>query len=277
MVIWSGPSLQLGRIGEQDLHKTPLAYSLYQLFWNAIDWVYPPSCGGCNQTGERWCATCQGQVHRLARVCPHCGDQSPDGSLCARCQANPPPFSQMRTWAAFKSPVREAIHRLKYKHDIGLGEALSRHLVELFDIQNWPVELVIPMPLNLNRLKERGYNQSVLLARPLALARSLVYTTRAVQRIRDTRPQVGLNAADRLQNVKDAFQAERALVTGKTILVVDDVATTGATIQACCTALLDAGARSVYALTLARSILGDDQFPAADQVEMDLQPNQTLY
>lgn len=177
----------------------------------------------------------------------------------------------------FKSPVREAVHRLKYKHDIGLGEALSRHLIELYDILNWPVDLILPMPLSSTRLQERGYNQASLLARPLALARNVPYKPHAVSRIRHTRPQVGLSARERLENVKDAFSARGDLVEGKTILVIDDVTTTSATIQACCTALLQAGARQVYAMTLARSVLGDDLPPNSDEMAADSQPVPSLY
>lgn len=183
----------------------------------------------------------------------------------------------MRTWAVFKSPVREAIHRLKYKHDIGLGEALSRHLVELYDTLKWPVDMIVPMPLSQTRLQERGYNQSSLLARPLAMARNVLYKPQAIDRIRNTRPQVGLSARDRFENVKDAFMGNQAIVKEKTILLIDDVTTTGATIQACCLALLSAGAKQTYVMTLARSVLGDDLPPVPDEMAGDSQPVQSLY
>ncbi len=182
----------------------------------------------------------------------------------------------MRTCAVFKSPVREALHRLKYKQDIGLGEALSRHLIELYDTLQWPINLIVPLPLSQTRLRERGYNQSSLLARPLALARAVPYKPQVVERVRNTRPQVGLSAVDRLENVKDAFLAH-AEVKDKTVLVIDDVTTTSATIQACSLALLTAGAKQVYAMTLARAVLGDDLPPNPQDMVEDSQPVQSLY
>lgn len=197
--------------------------------------------------------------------------------MCHRCKQFSSAFTQIRSWAAFKSPVRDAIHKLKYRHDIGLGEALSRHLIELYDILEWQVDMIVPLPLSKSRQQERGYNQASLLAWPLALAKKIPYKPNAVERIRHTLPQVGLSAKDRNENVKDAFLAKSYIVAGQKILVVDDVTTTGSTIQACCSALKTAGASQVYAMTIARSIFGDDLPPVIDNGKEDAQPIQTLY
>lgn len=182
----------------------------------------------------------------------------------------------MRTAAVYKTPLREAIHRLKYKHDIGLGEALSHYLIELYDSLDWKVDMVVPVPLSPSKLQERGYNQSSLLAWPLAKWHNLLFLPSAIQRIRNTRPQVELSAKERRENVKDAFFA-RDIVRGKRILVIDDVTTTGSTIQACCKALINAQASEVYAMTLARAVIGDDTPPEPDPVFDQEQPVQTLY
>lgn len=236
--------------------KRPV-YRLYHLFWTTIDLLYPPSCGGCNKFGERWCLVCQNQVTPVgAHICPKCGNFNDRGELCPTCSASPPPYERLRSWGIFFGPLREAIHRLKYKHDIGLGEALAKHLIDLFLTNGWTADLIIPVPLSSTRQTERGYNQAALLARPLGLATGIRCISGAAVRVRDTRSQVGLKAKERLENVKDAFTAEPGLVQGKRILLVDDVTTTGATISACAEAIMSAGARSVYGITLARSSFG---------------------
>jgi ComF family protein len=152
-----------------------------------------------------------------------------------------------------QGPLRKAIHSLKYQNNIGLAEALSVHLVELLDRLEWRIDLVIPVPLAAQRRLERGYNQASLLALPVALSRELRYSTRALRRTRETRSQVGLSGEERHINVKDAFNADSNAVKEKSVLVIDDVATTGATQEACARALLTAGASTVYGLTLARA------------------------
>ncbi len=112
----------------------------------------------------------------------------------------------------------------------------------------------MPVPLGKRRLKERGYNQVGLVARPLAYELGWSYAPQALSKIRETRSQVGLTAVQRRENVRKAYQAEASAVKGKSVLIMDDVATTGCTILACTEALLEAGAREVYVLTIARAL-----------------------
>jgi competence protein ComFC len=154
--------------------------------------------------------------------------------------------------------LRLAIHRLKYKKDLGLGEALSIHLIDLLHMFNWPIDLITAVPLSVNRLAERGYNQSSLLARPVALAQKVPYQPKAICRARETVSQVGLSASKRQENVYNAFVANPSMVSGKVVLILDDVTTTGATLHNCSSALLRAGAKMVYGLTLAKAVLEDD-------------------
>jgi ComF family protein len=116
------------------------------------------------------------------------------------------------------------------------------------------VDLVVPVPLGKERIKERGYNQVGLVAMPLALINHWQYKPRALVRTRETRTQVGLSIVERRENVCGAFRGDPALILGSKILLIDDVATTGATLSSCAAALMDAGAKSVYALTLARAL-----------------------
>jgi ComF family protein len=238
----------------------------YHMLWCAIDWLYPPTCGGCDCQGERWCPTCQQAEQICGPVCPVCGDIQTNQQVCSQCQSEPPAYLALRSWGMHRGPLQKAVHRLKYKGDIGIGEALSKHLIELYNDLKWEVDLVVAVPLSKSRLKERGYNQAGVLARPLAYAIQKPYRPEVIQRRRETRTQVGLNAYQRQDNVKDAFQAVEEQVKGKVILMIDDVTTTGSTISACAQALSLAGASTVFGLTLARAVL---------QADADDRPTQT--
>ncbi len=184
------------------------------------------------------------------------------GGSCPDCTAQRPAFTALRSWGVYGGPLRRAIHRLKYGRDLGLGEALSKHLIELYNLLQWNIDCVTPVPLSRRRQQERGYNQAGLLALPLARAVGAPYRPAALQRTRETRSQVRLGAQERRANVQGAFRAEPALVSGKHVLVIDDVTTTGSTIHACAQALTLAGASAVFGMTLARSVLqadADDQ------------------
>jgi len=114
--------------------------------------------------------------------------------------------------------------------------------------------MLVPVPLGKQRIKERGFNQVGLFALPLSDLKGWNYTTKVLWRVRETRSQVGLSPRERKENVSGAFQADSGSVYGKVILVMDDVTTTGATLMACSEALANAGAKAVYALTLARAL-----------------------
>jgi len=143
---------------------------------------------------------------------------------------------------------------MKYRHNIGLGESIAAQMSDFVRSLNWPVEIMIPVPLGKKRLKERGYNQVGLVARPLAYRLRVRYEPGAIWKARETRSQVGLTVSQRHKNVQDAYQADPTIVTGKSILIMDDVATTGSTISACTEALLSAGAGNIYVLTIARAL-----------------------
>jgi competence protein ComFC len=232
-----------------------LAYSLYRELWNGLDLLFPPICGGCGKSGVRWCLDCQGRVGVLNEpVCDVCGLPQKQTGMCDACRAERPLFRSLRSWSIFENPVRNALHRLKYRRDIGLGEALAMQLVGFVRGLNWPIDIIVPVPLGKQRLQERGYNQVGMIARPLALALGIEYAPKALSRQRETRSQVGLTKVERHDNVRNAFQALGAVVERKTVLVMDDVATTGSTLSSSAEALLLSGAKDVYALTVARAL-----------------------
>ena len=232
-----------------------LAYRAYQLLWEALDWLYPPRCGGCGTLGARWCTECtQNTIEIMPPICPICGNPNIKSEPCARCLSSPPLYTSLRSYSVFSGSIREAIHRLKYQHDIGLGEVLARLMLTRIEKLNWSLDLITSVPLGLVRFRERGYNQATLLARPISLFLKIPFSSKALSRTRETRTQVGLSVYERMENISGAFLAKNELVQGKNILVVDDVATSGATLNACARALLDGGASKVYGFSLARAV-----------------------
>jgi competence protein ComFC len=187
-------------------------------------------------------------------LCEKCGLPVKHEGICDRCHTEPPPFRALRAWAAFDFPVRQALHKLNYRRDMGWGDALAVPIIMCADMQNWLLDLIVPIPLERKRMQERGYNQVDFLARPLSLALDLEYRSGALKRKRETISQVGLSAVERRKNMQKAFLADAKAVRGKTVLVMDDVSTTGSTLSSCSKALLQAGAKDVFALTVARAL-----------------------
>lgn len=147
---------------------------------------------------------------------------------------------------------------MKYRRNIGLGDALALQMLEFISSLQWDIDLLIPVPLGKKRLKERGYNQVALVAQPLAYYSGIRYLPQALWKTRETRSQVGLNVSQRHANVTNAYKADARSVKQKSILLIDDVSTTGSTISSCTDALLSAGARDVYAITIARALAHHD-------------------
>jgi ComF family protein len=174
--------------------------------------------------------------------------------LCEKCKSSPPAYLKMRSWAVFDSPIQEGLHTMKYRGNVAFGESVAAQMVDFVRMLQWPVELLIPVPLGKKRFKERGYNQVALVARPLAYQMKWTYRPEALSKTRETRSQVGLKISQRHENVQNAYQADSEVVKGKRILLMDDVATTGATLSACTGSLLLAGAKEVYVLTIARAL-----------------------
>lgn len=214
--------------------------------------------------GARWCQACQQALEPVPEpLCEVCGEPQLVSGLCQRCKTARPAYLALRSCAVFKEPIRPALHRLKYRREIGLGEALAGEVATYLARLGWQAEAITPIPLSAQRLTERGYNQVDLIAHPVARIFSWQYLPAALRRSRHTRSQVGLSAGQRRENVSGAFSANPQQVAGKSILLVDDVATTGANLEAASQALITAGAQKVYALTFAKALSkhGLDQVP----------------
>jgi ComF family protein len=146
------------------------------------------------------------------------------------------------------------LHHLKYRRDLGLGEALALPLADFVSTLGWHVDMVVPVPLGQSRQRERGYNQADLIAWPLSLLLGAAYDPGMLYRARETQSQVTLSFEKRRQNVDGAFRTSR-VVGNRKVMVLDDVATTGSTLSACAQALQESGVQHVYALTVARAVL----------------------
>lgn len=209
--------------------------------------------------GDRWCRDCQSRVPLVTEpFCQTCGIPTKQYRTCDNCKSEPPSYRKMRSWAVFDFPIQNALHTLKYRKNLGIGDAIAVQMKDFVNKLKWDIDLIIPVPLGKDRLKERGYNQIGLVARPLAYEIGLQYSPGALWKIRETRSQVGLSISQRRENVQNAYQANPEIVKRKSILLMDDVATTGSTIQSCTETLLSAGAREVYVLTIARALSHHD-------------------
>jgi competence protein ComFC len=236
------------------LHKNSLAYAFYRSIWIGLDILFPPVCGGCEKLGSRWCSECQERVQILrGTLCEVCGLPQDRAEICNDCHADRPHFHALRAWAVYEDPVKKALHKLKYRRDIGLGNVLAGEMTHFVKDLNWKIDVIVPIPLGRRRYKERGYNQVGMIGKPLALALDIEFAPKILMRSKETRSQVGLTRQERRENVHQAFQAG-AGARGKRILVLDDVSTTGSTLSSSAAALLSAGAKDVFALTVARAL-----------------------
>ncbi len=219
------------------------------------DLVYPPRCVACGRWGAWLCPACQQAAIRLAPPwCARCGRPLAAPGLCRRCRQNVGALAAIRSVSPYQWPLREAIHALKYEGLRALASPLGAMLAACWQAANLPGDLIVPVPLHPVRLRQRGYNQSTLLARECAQHSQVPWADGILRRVRDTPSQVGLSRSARRRNVQGAFQCGAERPAGREIILVDDVLTTGATLEACASALLAAGAHSVRALTLARAV-----------------------
>jgi ComF family protein len=220
-----------------------------------LDTLFPPRCAGCGLRGVELCDPCLSTVRSLDPAsCPRCGRLSRLGSLCGQCQGYDGPLNGIRTACVYDGVARKAIHGLKYRH----RETLARPLAQLLevDLRRRPLrlDLLTPVPLHPRRLAERGYNQSELLARELG-GRLGIPVIDCLKREKETRAQAGLKAAARQVNVREAFGLSRSTaLDGLRVGVVDDICTTGATLEDCARALRTAGCAAVWGIAVARDL-----------------------
>ena len=202
--------------------------------------VFGGTCFVCRGTARgTLCASCDADLPRLVDPsCPRCALASPSGALCGHCLAQPPHYDATIAALAYAFPADALVHALKFRGELALSSFLASCLKERISAQG--VDCILPVPLSNARLRERGYNQAVEIARHLGGRLEID----ACARERDAPPQAGLDREARRRNVRGAFRCQRSFA-GERVAVVDDVMTTGATLDALAAALKDAGAASV--------------------------------
>jgi ComF family protein len=226
--------------------------------------ILAPVCAGCRVPLDRpldspACAACWGAVLTIAPPwCARCGDAlgSSAAPLCARCRRSPRRFSAARSAGRYEGALRELVHALKYQRRRSLAPPLASLMVETAADLLAGADAVVPVPLHPVRALQRGFNQADDLARGLGLP-----VWRVLRRRRHGLPQAQLPADRRRDNVRHAFALRRSIwrgggLRGRTLVLVDDVMTTGETLDACSEALLSAGVMTVRAVTAARAVAG---------------------
>lgn len=232
-------------------------------YGSLLDLVFPPRCAACGTGGAWLCAACSAGVRRLEPpFCARCAQPlqladsaAPETSaaLCARCAKAPLALESIIAPFLMEGPIREMVHRLKYDHWRVLAGILSKALAEELAHSGRKPDFLAPVPLHPSRERERGYNQAALLAHELGNLAGIPVPRRALLRVRPTPPQVGApNAAAREAAVAGAFRCNNLSLRGRSVMLVDDVCTTGATLNACAVALLKAGVAEVRGLVVAR-------------------------
>jgi ComF family protein len=237
-----GIATQFAAVGRR---VRPLAAALLDLF-------FPPRCVQCHTLGNRLCAACRADVVWIdSDRCRLCG--LPAGGTRPHACIDTATLAFVRSAAVYGGPIRKALHALKYQADRLLADQLTGLCAEHWALPKEQFDLLVPVPLGRRRESARGYNQSRLLAEALSRRGGIPVGADRLARSRETKSQVVLSHAERRENVAGAFAARN--VAGISVLLIDDVCTTGATLQSCAEALVRAGALRVGAVTLARAAL----------------------
>jgi ComF family protein len=238
-----------------------------------VDWLFPPRCRACGawlagrRDSDYFCASCGPDIRLVSHpLCSLCGQPfigaAGDDHPCAACILRPPYFDRARAWARYpreeldEHPLRQVVQKFKYGRKVSLGKPLGRLMARGCQefLQNCPADLIVPVPLHPRRLRWRGFNQAVLLARQVSRVCRTPMDPFVLVRRRETPPQTQLTEQERRKNVRGAFALNPARpIEAKRVLLIDDVYTSGATVNECSRELRRGGAAKIYVLTLARA------------------------
>jgi ComF family protein len=240
---------------------------LKSILTGLADIIFPPKCLTCNVIPDHQetfsiCPSCWSKIKFITSpICPCCGipftgTDEPD-HLCGDCIVSKPAFSSARAVGHYEATILDAVHSFKYGRKIATGKLLGRFMATYtypaFNILDYT--LIMPVPLHPRRLKERGFNQSVILAREIAERHQIPLDFMTLKRDIYTEPQINLGKNERASNVRGAFDVrDPGKISNRKIILVDDVYTTGSTVKECSRILMKKGAASVAVMSLARAV-----------------------
>lgn len=231
-----------------------LRQSLTQWAASCPHWLPTASCLLCEADSgqEILCRACAADLPRLPETrCPRCAAETTFGEHCGPCQKSPRHFEQVQALFTYDFPCDRLIQALKYGHQLTLAGWLGHQLATRCQLPN--ADLLIPMPMHADRLRERGFNQAVEIARAISRHTGITLASMYLQRTRATQAQAGLRPEERRRNIRGAFACNTDL-SGKHILLIDDVLTTGASADECARVLKLHGADTVTVAVVARAL-----------------------
>ncbi len=220
--------------------------------------LFTPACVLCNDPAGiiSLCDACQKDLPRIKYCCSQCGlpfQEKLDNALCGECQQTLPPIDYLISSLAYDYPVGYLVSQLKFNRNLTYAKILSRLLLNTLQSQTFEQpDLIIPVPLHKNRLRKRGFNQALEIARPLAKALNIPLAKHAIQRIKQTDAQSLLNAKERRKNLRHSFRITET-ITAKHVVLIDDVVTTGSTTFELANLLKKSGIEKVGVWTVARA------------------------
>ena len=225
-----------------------------------LDIVFPSRCTGCQRTGHVLCPSCIAKIQPLpSPFCQLCGTPLSPYGVCKNCQYRPPKLNGQRAVSLYQEPLRGCIHGLKYDGNTRLAEPLGLLLAQAYRRYGLQADMLIPVPLHSERQQQRGFNHASLLAEVCSANLGVPMNDSILVRHRATVAQVDLHPRERYQNVAGAFACTSGSASGalygRRIVIIDDVSTTSATLEACATPLFAAGAKEIWGLVLARPMV----------------------
>lgn len=215
--------------------------------------IFPKVCVLCERLGSDLCGFCEQNLKFIeSSYCQRCGIpyiSASSAHICSKCEYDPPCYEKLRSLFVYREGVRNLIRNYKYNAAFYVAPFLKPYLEKCLD--EFKVDSVMPIPLHRNRLLKRGFNQSMLIAKMCSKILDVPLLSSCLLRTKDTPAQMGLNRKQRLKNLSEAFEVKSEICRGQRVLLVDDVRTTGTTIETAAQALLKNKASQVSALTLA--------------------------
>lgn len=229
---------------------------LRQLQNEVIDFFFPRECIECGKVGDFICIQCAKKFTRpIPPLCLRCGKPESSGTFCYECWGKCNGLDSIRSVFIFDGTLRKAVHSLKYHNLRSIAQCLGSYMADYYSANGMTGDVLVPVPLHDLRIRERGYNQSGLLASEISRNVGIPVNQTFLKRIRNCKPQARTSGVEeRRRNMENAFGCTGNGVNGLDVVVIDDVCTTGATLEACASVLKAAGAKRVTGFTLAREI-----------------------